>query len=411
MKKITLLLITLLASQFGNAQDTCASALVVTAGTTTVGTINGTVPTPICAANGAVPSGGAGEWYVYTATVDGVANVTSNLPANVGGDTRVHIYSGTCGALTCIAGNDDINGGNYLSNVTFAVTSGNSYIIAWDNRWSSAGFDFSLTETAVSCSTASPYSYDFTTINSLLACYEVENANADATTWGYNNGNDFNGDMVNDGVALIFPGAANTVKDDWLFLPVFNGLAGAEYSISVVYNAFNNPAPAASESFEIVVLDSPSSSATSQTQIGTYSGITQSGVLASLEQNAYSSTATYTPTADGDFYFAIHATTPAANSGIFILFSISVDETLSIDEFNSNTFKHFYDKDSDVMTLKSSALAFDNIQFYNLMGQEVLNKNLSQTTETLNLSGLQDGLYLANVMMEGQVQTFKFLKQ
>ncbi len=91
-------------------------------------------------------------------------------------------------------------------------------------------------------------------------------------------------------------------------------------------------------------------------------------------------------------------------------FRTNNEATASVNEFNSNIFTHFYDKDSDVITLKSSTLAFDNIQIYNLMGQEVLNKNLSQTTETLNLSELNDGLYLANLMMGGQVQTLKFLK-
>lgn len=418
MKKITLLFFTFLAFQIANSQDSCSTAVAITAGTTTVGTINGTVPTPVCAANGPVPAvnGPAGEWYSYTATVDGIANINSFLPQNpANGDTRFHVYSGTCGSLVCIGGNDDINGaatgGNYYSDGTFAVSVGVTYIIAWDNRWSSLGFDFTLTETAVSCSTASPYSYDFSSINPLIACYEIENTNSDATTWGYNNGNDFNGDMVNDGVALVFPAAANVTKDDWLFLPVFNGVANAEYSISVVYNAFNNPSPAASESFEIVVLDTPSSTATSQTQIGNYSGITQSGMLASLEQNAYTSTASYTPTADGDFYFAIHATTPGANSGILILFNLSVDETLGVDEFESNTFSHYYSKNTDILTLKSSELPFDNVQLFNVLGQNVMQKSLSQTSESLNLSQLQDGIYLIKVGIQGNNETFKLLKQ
>ncbi len=361
-------------------------------------------------ANVAVTASPAGEWYSYTSTVSGIANVTTDLSHNAGGDTRLHVYTGSCGALTCLAGNDDISASNYLSNECFPISSGTTYYIAWDNRWSNDGFDFTLTETAVSCDTTSPYSYDFTTINQFLACYTIENANADATTWGYNNGNDFNGDLVNDGVGIVFPTAANVVKNDWLYLPVFNGVANAEYSITVVYNAFNNPSHAAMESFEIVVLDSPSSSATTQTKIGAYNGITQSGVLASLEQNAYSSTATYTRTADGDFYFGLHATTPSANSGILILFNVSVNETLGIDEFSNNSFSHFYNKNTDILNLESSDLAFDNLKLFNLSGQEVKNHNLSQTSETISLGDIKDGIYMVKVMIDGQIQTFKLLK-
>ena len=359
MKKITLLFISFLAFNLSNAQDTCATALVITAGPHTVAAVDGTeIPDPICAANGAGAT--FGEWYIFTATIDGIANITTDLPANTGLDTRVHIYSGACGALTCEGGNDDVGGANYLSNATWAVTMGSTYYIGFDDRWDASGFDFELSETPVDCSTTSPYSYDFVDINPLIACYTIEDANADGTTWGYNNGNDFDGDLANDAVGLIFPQAAGVVKDDWLFLPVFNGVANADYDITVIYNVFNNPSPAAEESFDIVALDAASSTAVSQTVLGTYSAITQSGDLATLIQNAYTSTVTYTPTADGDFYFGIHSTTPALNSGIIILFDISVDETLlGVDEFGANSFKHFYNKDVDQLTLDSSDLPLE----------------------------------------------------
>lgn len=414
MKKITLLLLMVLAFNLNQAQDTCATAVTISPDVTiTVAAVDGTeIPTPECAANAALPDPRtAGEWYSYTATTSGIANITSDLPASTGGDTRVHIYEGSCGSLTCVGGNDDIAAGNYLSDATFPITSGTTYIIAWDDRWDAGGFDFILTETAVDCSTASPYSYDFADINPLVACYTIEDENADGTTWGYNNGNDFDGDMVNDGVGLIFPQAAGVEKDDWLFLPVFNGIANTDYSLTVIYNVFNNPAPIAEESFEIVALDSPSSAAASQSVLGTYTGVTQSGDLATLLQNAYTDTVTYTPTADGDFYFAIHSTSPGANSGIIILFDLSVNETLSVDEFASNTFTHTYNKDTDKLTLESSNLPLSNIELFNILGQRVISQGLSQSNEIVDMSSLTDGVYLAKVAIQGQTQTIKILKQ
>lgn len=137
----------LLAIPFGllllnaNAQNDCASALPITLGTHNVTGVNGTqVPAPICAANGVGASGG--EWYTFTATTDTAITISSALS---GVDTRVHVYTGTCGALLCYSGDDD-SGPNYSSICTFNVTAGTTYIIAWDDHWSNAGFNFTVTE-------------------------------------------------------------------------------------------------------------------------------------------------------------------------------------------------------------------------------------------------------------------------
>lgn len=139
MKK-TLLLITNLVYLFPLyilAQSSCETAQVVAVGQHSVGLLNGTVPTPVCASNGAVPTTNnpAGLWYQFTATQSGTLTVSTNLPQNSGKDTRVHIYNGTCGSLTCLAGNDDISGNNFLSEIFFTVSNGSSYYIAFDNRW------------------------------------------------------------------------------------------------------------------------------------------------------------------------------------------------------------------------------------------------------------------------------------
>lgn len=255
-----------------------------------------------------------------------------------------------------------------------------------------------------------PFSDDFSSQNGFAQCYEIEDANADTTTWGYNNGNDVNGDAMNDPIALIFPPDPTVAKDDWLFLPVFGGVAGADYELTVTYNAFDNPV-AASESFEIVALDAPSSTAAMQTVVGTYNSITQVGAgVADLEPNAYSSSATYTPAADGDFYFALHATTPAATSAILMVFTLNVSETLSIDDFERNTFTHSYNKNLEVLNLESSNMAMTNIEIYSLLGQNVISRPLSNTYEAIDVSSLNDGVYLAKVFVEGGSKTIKFVK-
>ncbi len=143
MKKQLLLIGLGLAATLAKAQDNCASAVPITLGSYTVTAVNGTPPVaPFCAPNGGTPT--AGEWYTFTATMDTSITISSNMS---GVDTRVHVYTGTCAALTCHAGDDD-SGANYASICTFAVTAGTTYTICWDNRWSSAGFTFTVTESS-----------------------------------------------------------------------------------------------------------------------------------------------------------------------------------------------------------------------------------------------------------------------
>ncbi|MBK6542423.1 MAG: VCBS repeat-containing protein [Flavobacteriales bacterium] len=126
------------------AQDQCATALPITAGLFTVSAVDGTdVPFPFCAQNGAGAT--AAEWYTYTPMQDLSITITTDLAANVGDDTRFHVYTGGCAGLVCAAGDDDSGAGN-LSAATFNVLQGVTYLIAFDNRWSSTGFDFQVIE-------------------------------------------------------------------------------------------------------------------------------------------------------------------------------------------------------------------------------------------------------------------------
>jgi uncharacterized protein YaiE (UPF0345 family) len=154
MKKITLLFILLTVSWMSFAQDTCSTATPITAaGTFTISTINGTeLPATTCTFTNANVT--AVEWYAYTPSQNYTVTVSSDLQENICKDTRVRIYRGSCALLSCVMGDDDsgiiaCNAGNtssYLSKATFNAIAGNTYYIVWDNRYSSVGFNFQVTE-------------------------------------------------------------------------------------------------------------------------------------------------------------------------------------------------------------------------------------------------------------------------
>ncbi|HEX9980684.1 MAG TPA: FG-GAP-like repeat-containing protein [Flavobacterium sp.] len=176
MKKITLIFALVFLVQFAKAQNTCATALpITTGGYYVVNAVNGTqVPNPVCAPNGPVSnSSPAGEWYAYTPTQDHSVTVTTNISQNNPlVDTRFHVYTGSCGTLTCYAGDDD--SGDGLSSVdSFNVTANTTYYIAFDNRWTSSGFTFQLVENAVVVPIPTPVSFVTQPLGTINTSYNL----------------------------------------------------------------------------------------------------------------------------------------------------------------------------------------------------------------------------------------------
>jgi hypothetical protein len=92
-------------------------------------------------------------------------------------------------------------------------------------------------------------------------------------------------------------------------------------------------------------------------------------------------------------------------------FSVDTTLNLSVNDFESNTFTHSYNKDTDILTLDSSTLPFSGVEIYNILGQRVINNTLSVNNETIDISNLKDGIYLIKVSIQGHLQTIKILKQ
>lgn len=148
MKKTVILIILFFSYTLVIAQTDCNSAVGVVLNSTTTAPAyaneTGIAPTLLCGLNN--PNGipaTKGKWYKYSATQNGNVTISSLLPQNNNSDTRVIVYTGNCNNLVCVTSNDDYNGTNSCQ-VSFAATSGTTYTIAFDNRFSSNGFDFTV---------------------------------------------------------------------------------------------------------------------------------------------------------------------------------------------------------------------------------------------------------------------------
>lgn len=403
MKKITLLFILSIAYTFNiNAQNTCATATPVTPGLTTVPIIDGTAPTLYCDGNNIdLPT--YGEWYSFTASMDGYLNILTDLAANAGGDTNVHIYSGTCGALVCEGGNDDIDvdNANYLSEINIPITNAVTYYIAFDDRWDDSGFDFLLTE--FNCSYSLPYNENFDFNGSFTECYIKEDVDGDGISWISQQNLDLDGDTVPETFATN--GNSTTgPKNDWLFSPALTLDAGTPYNITSIFNTFNG-----NGSFEAFIVDAPNSGATQLATLFSMTNIVTQGDFATLETMAYQEMNAFTPASTGTYYIAYHSFGPGS-SGFILLFDSKFESTLSVEEFEKSGFTYFYNKETDILNLESSFSSFANIEIYNVLGQNSKSKKLSQKTEYINMSNLSDGLYIAKIYIDNKIKTIKIIK-
>ena len=125
--------------------DECANSILVTCGSTTTGsTVGSTTENPgTCGTSLADAAGGV--WY---RVVGNGGTVTVSLCGSAY-DTKVGVFTGTCGALTCVAGNDDSdNCGAFSlqSQVAFSSTAGTTYLILVKGFSSNVGnFTMSVT--------------------------------------------------------------------------------------------------------------------------------------------------------------------------------------------------------------------------------------------------------------------------
>lgn len=161
-------------AQPGN--DDCASATVITCGQTISGTTTGSTDDAASGAGfcGTSYSGGQGVWYRFAGN-DNL--VTASVCDAADFDTKISVFSGSCGSLVCVDGNDDFTGctGN-TSEISFVASSGTDYFILVHGFSGDVG-DFDLTVTCLP-----PPSNDLCTSAISLSCGDIVTGNTTLAT-------------------------------------------------------------------------------------------------------------------------------------------------------------------------------------------------------------------------------------
>jgi regulation of enolase protein 1 (concanavalin A-like superfamily) len=158
---------------------TCANAEPATLGVNETETVN----VGDGAENGCsfpISSGSAdhARWFTFTPAQTGEYTIGSS--GFTSADTRLSIYTGNCGSLSCFASNDDINGlADQASEVTTCLQAGVTYYIEWDDRWSIASFDWSISYNGTG---------DCGTGGDLPAPWTANDIGSGANDFGFDNG-------------------------------------------------------------------------------------------------------------------------------------------------------------------------------------------------------------------------------
>lgn len=109
-------------------------------------------------------------------------------------------------------------------------------------------------------------------------------------------------------------------------------------------------------------------------------------------------------------YFVTSGGPTGSNSNYIGIDALDVIINLSVSENNIDGFNYYFSPQTQNLTINAND-AFSNITIFNVLGQQVVNKNLSSNSEVINLSSVKSGVYIVNVVANGQTTTFKLAKR
>ncbi len=361
------------------ANDLCEDAIAiacdsVTAGSTSFATIDTGVAQD-CNNTGAGPAGpitisAPGVWYTYTEAIPGlVSDITLSTCNDADFDTKISVYSGDCGTLTCVAANDDGDGcSGFSSELTFQSDGVSTYYILVHGFLTQTG-DFNLT---LSCAPIPPP-------NDMIA----NSIDVDEIGFPYTD------------AAVAMPAAtteAGTPADCdnagvlgvWYnFVPEMGGTATATVT-----------SPAGYTSVTFYTAPSESAMETELTLVPWFDNQCVPGVTTSI------------PVVAGQAYYVYVANHEGVTDIV-----IDGDFFLGVGDAVVDGFTYFPNPTNNDLNLDAGTRNIDSVTITNILGQTVVNQNVGTNSTRLDVSNLSVGTYIMKVVVEGEVGIYKIVKQ
>jgi len=220
------------------------------------------------------------------------------------------------------------------------------------------------------------------------------------------NGGEWSGSKVTISAADPYTGLqrANLGNDSGAIRQNFTVTAGVEYTVSFWW-AFNN-ASSTTDAW-ITIKKQSDNSNISPTPI----------TLPKSTGDWTYETFTFTSATETALYFNVfkdnrNSVDPTSlnNSMKFDDVSVVPTSTASLEDLYKFNFAFYPNPAKDNLRL-SSAKPIENVQLYNILGQQVLNKDVNESKPNINVSNLSKGVYIMKVKIEDTVGSFKFIKE
>ncbi|MBA3901771.1 MAG: T9SS type A sorting domain-containing protein [Bacteroidetes bacterium] len=100
----------------------------------------------------------------------------------------------------------------------------------------------------------------------------------------------------------------------------------------------------------------------------------------------------------------------AASTNAYADITIDVSQVLSTNDTKFIDFSYYPNPVINELHFKAKT-TIENIQIFNMLGQQIFNQKINDTNGSVSLSTLNKGLYLAEIISEGKKSTFKIVKK
>ncbi|MEL1245331.1 T9SS type A sorting domain-containing protein [Flavobacterium sp. DGU11] len=396
-----------------HAQNTCETAIAITPGIHTTGTIDGTNYDAGCW-NTTGLEGAHAEWYAYSPESDGMARITTNFPINDGitlsNNIQVSVYSGSCDAMQCHAANGAIGmPAPFYADIEFEVRTGTVYYIAFDDQASNKALQFELTLAVPDCETVLPFTENWAT-HLDFTCWKTYGGNG-LQRWLFYDAVNLNEDPAHDPVAVAYPSVTGTgARNEWLVSPQLNLDEGTTYTISVKYNALYASGITPNESFRTVVLDGDNPASAVQTELGIETGITQHGAFVEPYNMDLATTVSYsyTPETTGGYFLGLHTVSPEA-SGLLVIYEVKAEVApLSVENFSRQPFRAYPNPVKDRLTIASDGLNIESAELIDSNGRLL---KLPFINNEFDMGGIAAGAYFLKVISDKGFFVEKIIKE
>ncbi len=345
--------------------DMCGDAIDISCGETVSGqTINATIDdlvAPFCDTGVTSP----GVWYRYDDTTGLVTDITVTMcNSTFDYDTKLSVYEGDCAGLVCVAGNDDTCG--LLSEVSFQSDGNTTYYILVHGFGGATGtFEFEM-----NCTIVPPP-------NDMI----VNSIDVDEIGFPYTDpGVQMPGATTENGnpTGCNIDGAAGVWYN---FVPEGNGQATAEIVT-----------PAGTSSVQFF-------SAPDENAIETDLELVPGG-----SNQCVPGTSATINTVAGQAYYVFVVNTGGITD-------ITIDGTnLGTEDQIIQGFTFAPNPVENVLELNSQDV-IEGVQIFNILGQKVIDLTIDATRTQVNMAGLQTGTYIMKATVNGQVGSYKVIKQ